>query len=823
MSFDVKLKDKIGDEQTYSGVQQVGIPKSDGSGNAWFVEHPYISYNVRDYEAGTEPTGGFRHSGDIAESYIGDEQVFYLKGAISSAGRQIYALKTNSMGLNGPNVPYPEDVSPDGYYYLVKVNGDTTVSEIATLFGWSSMSKEPIYSGVYFVVFADEQQFQILRVTRANVFPSSSSLWFNVAQPCVLTGNNAKMHYDNVLMSIDQMRDTITITKNGETRIRTPFGFSGIYSATITTDVAASPKLQSTSVDISENGTSTVTPDSGYDGLSSVEIVVDVPAEVTTEPVTSNLSMADGDQVLIPGTGKAYSKVIISKPSTMIASNIKNGVDIGGVVGTLEGAKTEETPTVDLDMSSGNQTILPLVDGNVMTEVTVTKPNTFIPSNIRKNVSIGGVVGTYEASGGEEQAKTVDLSMADGDQVVTPDAGKTLSQVTITKPTTMIPSNIKKDVVIGGVTGTLEAGGGGDVDAYKAAIYQYGDPAGDGCAIRTVWPASGIRLDLWAKASGALSVMDENYWVFWKKVVAQYLNSSTLNSFATDLMTNLTSEFASVFEGGTKASFMDLEHVCTIPSIADGDPKTLTGLLSVLNLSLSELTTNVFSGEFMEIGDYAFILRGGSGGNILSPVAGDTVSLPLIMRPVVADGGTRVTGYNVKTPSGTMATYETGFKSFANAAGGNPLAVGYCNTIPSYGITNELVAVIIANDASNFNVAWYSYGGQTLVNAVLQQFLAGLWTSDMGNVTLTEGWNMTTVQAGAPYTANNLTEAIIQEQIVSKFPDGIYTEWVSTYLSEMDAYEKSIFLPFTTPTYKYVGKKSLQLNITLAIPENITN
>lgn len=119
--------------------------------------------------------------------------------------------------------------------------------------------------------------------------------------------------------------------------------------------------------------------------------------------------------------------------------------------------------------------------------------------------------------------------------------------------------------------------------------------------------------------------------------------------------------------------------------------------------------------------------------------------------------------------------------------------------------------------------SWYSYGGQTLVNAVLQQFLAGLWTSDMGDVTLTEGWNMTAVQAGAPQTANNLTEAIVQEQLTTVFPSGIPTQFVSVYLAEMDDYEKSVFLPVTTPTYKYVGKKSLQLNITLAIPENTTN
>lgn len=580
------------------------------------------------------------------------------------------------------------------------------------------------------------------------------------------------------------------------------------------------PTMQEKDVTITANGATSVSPDSGYDGLSKVDVTVAVPVPEIQTAVT-NLNMQRGNQVITAPTGVAYRMVTIRKPETFIESNIKSDVVIGGVKGTYEGLP-QQAKIVDLNMRSGNQTIAPDT-GYVMSSARVTKPSTMTPDNIRKNVDIGGVVGTLEGAKTEE-TPTVDLDMSSGNQTILPLVdGNVMTEVTVTKPDTFIPSNIRKNVSIGGVVGTYEAGGGGDVDAYKAAIYQYGDPAGDGCAIRTVWPASGIRLDLWAKASGAWTATDENYWLFWETIVKYHFNSDTLNSFATDLMTNLTSEFASIFEGGTKASFMDLEHVCTIPAIADSDPKTLTGLLSVLNLSLSELTTNPFSGEFMEMGDYAFILHGGSGGSIISPAAGDTVSLPLIMRPVVADGGTRVAGYNVQTPSGTMATYETGFKSFANAAGGNPLAVGYCNTIPAYGITSELVAVIITSGASNFNVAWYSYGGQTLVNAVLQQFLSGLWTSDMGDVTLTEGWNMTAVQAGAPQTANNLTEAIVQEQLATVFPSGIPTKFVSAYLAEMDDYEKSVFLPVTTPTYKYVGKKSLQLNITLAIPENITN
>ncbi len=57
-----------------------------------------------------------------------------------------------------------------------------------------------------------------------------------------------------------------------------------------------------------------------------------------------------------------------------------------------------------------------------------------------------------------EQTKTVELSMADGNQEVSPDTGKVLTRVTVNKPATFIPDNIKKDVTIGGVTGTYAGG-----------------------------------------------------------------------------------------------------------------------------------------------------------------------------------------------------------------------------------------------------------------------------------------------------------------------------------------------------------------------------
>jgi hypothetical protein len=56
----------------------------------------------------------------------------------------------------------------------------------------------------------------------------------------------------------------------------------------------------------------------------------------------------------------------------------------------------------------------------------------------------------------ESERRTLSLNMASGDQVVNPtDADKVMTQVTITKPSTFLASNIKDDIEIGGITGTF--------------------------------------------------------------------------------------------------------------------------------------------------------------------------------------------------------------------------------------------------------------------------------------------------------------------------------------------------------------------------------
>jgi hypothetical protein len=61
-----------------------------------------------------------------------------------------------------------------------------------------------------------------------------------------------------------------------------------------------------------------------------------------------------------------------------------------------------------------------------------------------------------EAGGLISTKKTVELAMINGNQIIKPDEGTLLSEVTVIKPQGLLQENIKKDVDIGGIIGTLE-------------------------------------------------------------------------------------------------------------------------------------------------------------------------------------------------------------------------------------------------------------------------------------------------------------------------------------------------------------------------------
>lgn len=173
------------------------------------------------------------------------------------------------------------------------------------------------------------------------------------------------------------------------------------------------------------------------------------------EDVQIPVDFSAGDQTISEVEGILVKSAIILKPDNLTPNNIKRGVDVAGVVGDYIG--NGEPVYIALDMSDGDMVITPS-DGYLLSSVTVKKPDNMIPENIKHGETIGGVAGTYT---GEGTDKTVDLDMPDGDMVIVPDDGFLLSSVTVKKPDTLIPENIARGVTIAGVIGTHEGGGSG--------------------------------------------------------------------------------------------------------------------------------------------------------------------------------------------------------------------------------------------------------------------------------------------------------------------------------------------------------------------------
>lgn len=193
------------------------------------------------------------------------------------------------------------------------------------------------------------------------------------------------------------------------------------------THVCKQPNLQTKSVTPSA-AAQTVQPDSGYDGLSSVAV--------------------SGD-------------------ANLTAANIKKGVNIFGVAGAHE-CPAPKLHEKQITPSAEAKTYYPNEGYDGISKISVVGDPDLSPENVVYGKQIFDVVGSHKCPTFTTQEKTVTPSAQA--QTVTPDSGYDgLSSVAIAGEANLIPANIKKDVSVFGVIGTLETPSGGidtsDADA----------------------------------------------------------------------------------------------------------------------------------------------------------------------------------------------------------------------------------------------------------------------------------------------------------------------------------------------------------------------
>lgn len=190
------------------------------------------------------------------------------------------------------------------------------------------------------------------------------------------------------------------------------------------------------------------------DGTKATGTLIVKPEETKTV----DLSMADGNQIITPATNKVLSQVTINKPETLIPENIKSGTTIAGVTGSYDNQKVEQSKTVS--PTTAQQTVLP-DSGKALSSVVVnaiqTEEKIVTATTSASNVTptSGKYLTSITVNPTPSESAVIDLALSTGNQEVLPTAGKLLNQVTINKPETLIPENIKSGTVIAGVEGNL--------------------------------------------------------------------------------------------------------------------------------------------------------------------------------------------------------------------------------------------------------------------------------------------------------------------------------------------------------------------------------
>ena len=160
---------------------------------------------------------------------------------------------------------------------------------------------------------------------------------------------------------------------------------------------------------------------------------------------------------VVPVGDDATEKVTIFKPTNLLPDNIRKDVIIAGIQGTYGGeAISLESKTVQF--TGNNQQVIPSTGYDGLQDVTITLPNNLSASNIKAGVTIAGVTGTYNNQKPEE---TCDVSNLDFNNqssiIIEPTSGSVFSSVTIFKPDALSADNIKVGSTVAGVVGTFSA------------------------------------------------------------------------------------------------------------------------------------------------------------------------------------------------------------------------------------------------------------------------------------------------------------------------------------------------------------------------------
>ena len=268
MAENIKLKDLYNEEQSYTDIGTIAVPKTDGSGNTYYVQRPLINYTMQNpptHELTDADAGVFAWNAGDGTVLVGDVGNFMGSVEASAAGKTTRPIVTITVTkhISGATVNangaalliYLYEELPGSV--LLDVLGETGNNDFTAQVGWGQL------------LLADTESREITGYAKIN---DPGAVTIGIEQP---VGYQKADIFYSLLSEVTQEEQTVSVTENGEQAIVPTAGKSGIRKVALNVNVPQQ-ELQEKSVTLTQNGTTEVTPDEGYDGMSKLTAIVNV-------------------------------------------------------------------------------------------------------------------------------------------------------------------------------------------------------------------------------------------------------------------------------------------------------------------------------------------------------------------------------------------------------------------------------------------------------------------------------------------------------------------------------------------------------------------
>ena len=266
MGENINLKDLYDEEQSYTDIGTIAVPKTDGSGNTYYVQRPLINYTLQDPPTHELTDGVFAlNMGD--GTFLGELDRGNFAGAVSGpvdgkTTKPIASIRITTPVTGVTETPWTTTM----LLYLYESLTSAVLLEILNIESTAVFTAQPGWGQMLY----DKDG----AVTGYAQITNPAAVTFGIQQPNDLL--NASNFYA-LLSEVTQDTQSVDVTENGAQTIVPTAGKSGIRKVALNVNVPSSGgNLQEKSVSITSNGTTEVTPDAGYDGMSKVKAVVNV-------------------------------------------------------------------------------------------------------------------------------------------------------------------------------------------------------------------------------------------------------------------------------------------------------------------------------------------------------------------------------------------------------------------------------------------------------------------------------------------------------------------------------------------------------------------